>query len=147
MEMLESHPKLSPETLNELQLYLDMLHHHLQNMQRNIDLFAPWLSRLDGPPGMPAENPDAQAWQDFRDSLPGELPTLGQAAAVYDRIKLALAQFQAQSTNEAARDWCQKLDDDLSSARLTVQPLLIGFQDLAEQAKCNRHRHGFPLPV
>ena len=30
--------------------------------------------------------------------------------------------------------WCQKLDDDLSSARMTVTPLLIGFQDLAEQA-------------
>ena len=95
-----------------------------------------------------AENPDAQAWQDFRDSLPGELPTLGQAAAVYDRIKIALRQFQAQLQNEAARDWCQKLDDDLSSARLTIAPLLIGFRDLAEQAQSHAVTgHGFPLPV
>ena len=47
IELLESHPNLNPETLSELQLYLDTLHHHLQSMQRNIGLFAPWLSRLD----------------------------------------------------------------------------------------------------
>ena len=135
MELLESHPNLNPETLSELQHYLDTLHHHLQTMQRNIGLFAPWLGRLDGPPAMFAENPATQAWQDFRDSLPEELPTLGQAAAVYDRIKIALRQFQAQLPNEVARDWCQKLDDDLSTARLTVTPLLIGIRDLAEQAQ------------
>ena len=50
------------------------------------------------PPAVFEENPAAQAWQDFRDSLPNELPTLGQAAAVYDRIKIALRQFQAQLT-------------------------------------------------
>ena len=37
----------NPETLSDLQLYLDALHHHLQTMQRNIALFAPWLGRLD----------------------------------------------------------------------------------------------------
>ncbi len=31
MELLESHPNLNPETLSELQLYLDTLHHHLAN--------------------------------------------------------------------------------------------------------------------
>jgi cyclic beta-1,2-glucan synthetase len=141
MELLASHPNLDPETLKGLQLYLDTLHHHLQSMQHNIGLFAPWLRRLDDAPAMFAEDPAAQAWQGFRDSLPGELPALGQAAAVYDRIKIALHQFQAQLqrvpalwANEAARDWCQKLDDDLSSARMTVTPLLIGFRDLAEQA-------------
>ena len=47
MELLESHPNLNPESLTELQLYLDLMHHHLQDMQRSLDLFAPWLSRLD----------------------------------------------------------------------------------------------------
>ncbi len=135
MELLESHPNINPETLSELQLYLDTLHHHLQSMQRNLGLFAPWLSRLDEPPTMSMENPAAPAWQVFRDSLPGELPALGQAAAVYDRIKLALRQSQAQLHNEAARVRCQELDDDLSSARMTVTPLLIGVHDLAEQAQ------------
>ena len=47
MELLESHPNLNPESLTELQLYLDLMHHHLQDMQRSLDLFAPWLSLLD----------------------------------------------------------------------------------------------------
>ncbi len=132
IELLKSHPNLNPETLSELQLYLDMLHHHLQNMQRDIGLFAPWLSRLDEAPSLLASDPvAAQAWQNFRDSLPTELPTLGQAAAVYNRIKISLYHFQAQLSTEAVRDWCQKLDDDLLSARMTVTPLLIGFQDMA----------------
>ena len=43
MELLESHPNLKSESLTELQLYLDLLHHSLQDMQRSLDLFAPWL--------------------------------------------------------------------------------------------------------
>jgi hypothetical protein len=35
---------------------------------------------------------------------------------------------------EAAREWCQKLNADLSAARMTVKSLLIDFQVLAEQA-------------
>jgi cyclic beta-1,2-glucan synthetase len=167
MELLESHPNLNPESLTELQLYLDLMHHHLQDMQRSLDLFAPWLSRLDAPsaPGAPSRNRDyfaepgtasgplfmqTPAWQDFRNSLPAELPTLGQAAVVYDRIQAALSHFRVQlqdeivpviardtghgAWDEAAREWYQKLDEDLSSARMTVTSLLTGFRDLAEQA-------------
>ena len=50
MELLESHPNLNPESLTELQLYLNLMHHHLQDMQRSLDLFAPWLSLLDAAP-------------------------------------------------------------------------------------------------
>jgi len=168
MDLLESHPNLNPESLTELQLYLNLMHHHLQDMQRSLDLFAPWLSRLDA---APAPRPDKNirdfaepgtasaplfmqtpAWQDFHDSLPAELPTLGQAAEVYDRIQAALNRFKAQlqdeiipvpakqsrfqygTRDEAAHEWCQKLELDLSSARLTVTSLLIGFQELAKQA-------------
>jgi cyclic beta-1,2-glucan synthetase len=133
MALLASHPHLNPETLGELQLYLDTQHHNLQNMQRSIALFAPWLSRLDEAPSMFAGDPAAaQAWQVFRARLPAELPTLGQAAAVYEQIKLALQQFQAQVSTDVARGWCQTLEADLASARMTVTPLLIGFRDLAE---------------
>ncbi len=131
MELLESHPHLHPESLTELQLYLDLMHHHLQDMQRSVDLFAPWLGRLDAPPTLFAGTP---SWQDFRDSLPAELPTLGQAVAVFDRIKAALNHFMAQLQDQVAREWCQKLEADLSSARMTVETLMVGFRDLAEQA-------------
>ena len=140
MELLESHPNLSPESLTELQLYLNLMHHHLQDMQRSLDLFSPWLSRLDAAPAPFMETP---AWQDFRNSLPVGLPTLEQAEAVYDRIKTALNHFKAQlqdgvipvsARDEAALAWCQKLDDDLTSAHMTVVSLLLSFRNLAEQA-------------
>lgn len=131
LELLESHPHLHAESLTELQLYLDLMRHHLQDMQRGLDLFAPWLSRLDELPGLFMQS---SAWQNFRDSLPAHPPTLGQAVAVYDRIQSDLKIFEAQQQDEAALEWCQKLNADLSSARMTVMPLLIGFRDLAELA-------------
>jgi len=128
MELLESHPNLQSESLTELQLYLGLMRHHLQDMQRSLGLFAPWLSRVESPI---LQTP---AGQDFCASLPAELPTLGEASAVYERIQTALNHFKAQQQDEAAREWCQKLDDELSSARMTVTPLLVGFQELAGQA-------------
>ncbi len=128
IELLESHPNLQSESLTELQLYLDLMHHHLQDMQRSLDLFAPWLSRMDAP------IMQTHAGQELRASLPTELPTLGQAEAVYTNIKAALKDFKAQAQDEAEREWCEKLDDDLSLALMAVTPLLIGFQDLAGQA-------------
>jgi hypothetical protein len=71
MEMLESHPNLQSESLSELQLYLNLMHHHLQDMQRSLDLFVPWLSLLNA---VPAQLMHLPGWQNFRDSLPAEPP-------------------------------------------------------------------------
>jgi len=118
IELLESHPNLKAESLTELQLYLDLLHHSLQDMQRSLNLFAPWLGR-DMPPAL-------------RDCLPVEMPTLGQAGAVYENIQVALSNYKLQ--NEEAREWCQKFEDDLSSAQTTVASMLVEFQELADRA-------------
>ena len=140
MELLESHPNLNPEFLTELQLYLNLMQHHLQDMQRGLVLFAPWLSLLDAAPAPFMGTP---AWQEFHHSLPAELPTLEQAEALYERIQTAVNHFKLQlqdegipvpERDEAALAWCQIMDDGLSSARLAVQSLLIGFQDLAGRA-------------
>ncbi len=140
MELLEKHPHLQRESLSELELYLDLMYQHLEEMQRNLDLFAPWLKRLDAPTELIMQTP---AWQDFRNALLAERPTLGQATETYARIETALAEFKAHlldnevpdpAWNETARDWCQNMEADLASARLTIAPLLIGFQDLAAQA-------------
>ena len=121
IELLETHPNLKSESLTELQLYLDLLHHSLQDMQRSLDLFAPWLNRTDVPPAL-------------RDSLPIEMPTLGQAAAVYENIQTALKIFKSQQQDNEAREWCRKFEDDLSSAQITVASMLIDFQGLADKA-------------
>lgn len=131
MELLESHPNLRPEALNELQLYLDLMRHHVQDMQRSLDLFAPWLKWRDT---QPVSFEPTTAWQEFHDSLPIELPTLGQAAEVYKQLKTFLNQYKTQVQDQAVHEWCQKLDEDLSTARMTVMPLLIGFQSLANEA-------------
>ena len=129
--VLESHPNLRPESLSDLQIYLNLMNHHLQDMQRSLDLSAPWLNRLNAPPAQFIHLP---AWQDFRNSLPTEIPTLSQAEAVYDGIKTALSHFKAQLQDEAEREWCQKFNDDLLTARTTVESLLMSLRDLAEHA-------------
>ncbi len=168
MELLDSHPNLQAESLAELQLYLNLMHHQLEDMQRSLDLFAPWLSRLGGgseadqdsgitPPFM-----QTPAWQELRNSLPIELPSLGQAAETYDHILTHLKTFQEKLKDEVipapvrdevipapVRDeatpsapldetvqaWCRKLKLDLLSARTAVTRLVDGFQDIAGKAE------------
>jgi cyclic beta-1,2-glucan synthetase len=146
LQVLETPPaNMTQEILKELQLYLDTMHHHLQGMQKNIDLLAPWLSHFNQQPPVVLTQPHgplAQNWQAFRDSIPAELPTLVQAGPVYSGIKKALAQLKAQlidgshlsEHNQEAYYWCQKLDGELDSAYLRVQTLLIGYRDLAARA-------------
>ncbi len=131
IDMLAIHPNLNPEALIDLQLYLDLMQHHLQDMQRSLDLFAPWLSRLNAPPESFMQT---SAWQVFRNSLPDELPTLREADSVYLHVQTALKQFMLQTQDDAVIEWCQKLNDELTTAHMTVEPLLIGFRGLAEQA-------------
>ena len=106
MDLLESHPNLQAESLSELQLYLNLMHHQLEDMQRSLDLFAPWLSRLGGVPEsrmQPGTTPpfmQTPAWEEFRNSLPIELPSLGQAAEVYDHILAELKPFQEKLKDE-----------------------------------------------
>ncbi|MDP1545527.1 MAG: glucoamylase family protein [Anaerolineales bacterium] len=68
----------------------------------------------------------------LRDSLPVEMPTLGQAGAVYENIQAALSNLKLQ--DEAAREWRQKFEDDLSAAQESVASMLIEFQELANRA-------------
>ena len=142
---LESAPKnLNQEILNELQLNLDTLHQQLISMQRNLKLLVPWLDRIDQPPRVLSRVDKAsfEAWQEFLDSLPMTIPTLGSAASSFDQIKIALLRLEPQFVNvptsaediQEAHDWCQGLAQDLSAAKLRAEALLIGFTDLAKQA-------------
>ncbi|HEX7555182.1 MAG TPA: hypothetical protein VF338_01055, partial [Leptolinea sp.] len=128
MDLLKSHPNLNPESLTDLQLFLDLMHHQLQDMQRSLDLFAPWFRCFDSPLEQFFEMP---AWKVFCDSLPTEFPTLGQSVSMYDNIKIALNHFMAQLLDNTAIEWCQKLEEDLSSAQMILTPLLFSFQELA----------------
>jgi len=150
LELLENQPNLDPESLTELQLYLQF------DASTNCRTCSAVLSCSH--PGSacwrqaPPELTGTPAWQEFRKSLPAVTACTGQAEAVYSRIKTALNHCKAQLQDgvipvsvrdgvipvpekaDVAQAWFNKLEDCLSSARMTVLPLLIGFQDLASQA-------------
>jgi len=145
LELLESRSSnLNPETLSELQLYLESMQHQLLSMQRNIELLAPWLGMLHPLPRLFTEvgNPCAQAWQVFNPRIPTSLPSLVQAPATYTAIQTALVQLQADLKDadappdqiQEAHDWCLKLSSDLTSAKFQAETLLIGYTDLAGMA-------------
>ena len=149
LELLESHPNLQAESLSELQLYLNLMHHQLEDMQRSLDLFAPWLSRLPDAQGantQPGTTPafmQTPAWQEFCTKLPIKLPSLGQAAEVYDHILTGLKNFQEKLKDEVipvpalyedGRAWCRKLKLDLLSANTAVTRLLNNYQEIAGKA-------------
>ncbi|MEI7844379.1 MAG: glucoamylase family protein [Chloroflexota bacterium] len=136
LELLENHPNLQAESLTELQLYLDLFHHQLQDMQRSIDFFAPWLSRLESPFLI------TPAGQEFSKSLPIRIPTMGEIPEIYNDIQINLKHFitllqnnSEPGQNETALIWCQEFNAELGSAQLAATSLLTAFKSLAEQAE------------
>ncbi len=145
IKILDQSPSdLDAETLGELRLYLDTLQHHLLSMQRNIDLLAPWLRRLEHIPGIFTEGtgPLVTAWQIFKRTIQSEFPSLAQAESYYGGLKKGVGLLQSEldrvSISPAqlaeAKSWCQSLDDDLGRGVATVGPLLTSYQDLADHA-------------
>ena len=142
--LAKKNPNLDQETLTDLHLYLDGFQHQLIGMQRNIKLLAPWLGALNQPPILFAQAgiPALHAWQDFLDSLPASLPTLGEAFLAYDGITQALSRLVGRleitpdptDLVREARDWCRRLDEDLKAARARTAALLIRYRDLARHA-------------
>jgi len=145
IDLLENAPAdLDQKILSELQLYLDTFHQQLISMQRNIKLLVPWFGRINRPPRLYVQTsgPFLSAWQDFLDAIPARIPSLGEAAAVYEQIQNALTQLQGKFKDKTgpvkpfmeARDWCRRLANDLTSAKFRIETLLIGFTDVANQA-------------
>lgn len=145
MIFLEDPPSnLSAETLSGLRLYIERLQHQMMSLQRAIDLLMPWLTALNQRPMLfsQAEGPLSQAWLEFRDSIHGHIPRLGEAASFCTGLRASLAEFIKQlgeSTApveqiEQARAWCMNLDNNLVSSQLAVQAVMIGYQELATKA-------------
>ena len=132
------------EILGELQLYLDAFHQQLISMQRNLKVLVPWFGRIDRPPRLfaQASNGIQISWRNFLNSIPPGIPSLEQAAAVYDHIQASLNLLEAalkEKPGQAkllkeAQEWCRRLSNDLTSARFRAETLLIGFDDLAREA-------------
>ncbi len=144
LELLDNHPNLQPAVLTELQLYLDLLQHQLQDMLRSLDLFAPWLRLGTGL----ASDPDFAFLQTpegklFFENLPVLPPSLAQAGAVYDRIQIDLLKINAQPGAQPATAWNQKLEADLALARSAAVGLMEAFHYLGGQANSIINRMDF----
>lgn len=147
---------LGAATLHELRIWSERVHHRLLRMQDERDLLLPWLEPLDHPPALfaQAETTHAitEAWQGLRELLPtapqlDEIPAICRAGN--DRLREMRklldewANSAAQDSSrarvmeqvEAAQEWCERLAENLDSARSAAESLLIGLQDLGDQAE------------
>ena len=130
------------EMLSGLRITSERVYHHLQNMQRDLDLFLPWLLALHQPP-MLFTQPDTSPlivanWQALVAALP-LAPRLHEIDAICDTATPHLAsllnQLQNTPATTDARLWCEQLTAKLTATQRRVQTLLAEYQTLATQAE------------
>jgi cyclic beta-1,2-glucan synthetase len=134
------------ETLNALRVTSERFHHHLTNMQRDIDLLLPWLLPVSQPPALFVQT-DADprlvaAWQDLLAAIPAS-PRLGALAAICETLASRLSSLQAylpESGGSAthlqeSHIWCARLAERLNATQIQVNTLLAGYQELASRAE------------
>jgi cyclic beta-1,2-glucan synthetase len=146
---------MGADTLRDLRIWSERVSAQLLSMQGELDMLLPWLLPLRQPPALftrtDVENPDiVDAWQSLIGALPftlqlGEIPEVCRAGRVWlGRLQGILAE-EINSVSEGspdlagqmqeARDWCLRLADELYSARMAAESLLIGLHDLGVQAE------------
>jgi cyclic beta-1,2-glucan synthetase len=140
---------LEARLLRDWRLYVESIDLQLSGMQRELELLFPWLLLLSKPPAF-LTRPDAppvvrEAFQALYDALP-LAPRLDEAAALCKAGEAAAARLQEQVKRYAptdaaaaealaAREWCERLASELTNARLTLESLLVGYDQMAEQAE------------
>jgi cyclic beta-1,2-glucan synthetase len=146
---------LSADTLRDLRIWSERVSAQLLSMQGELDMLLPWLLAVDEPPGLFARADDVSpSLADMWRSLAAELTSTPRLCEVPDicgagRTLLGqmgeLLDVEAESAGETAPelaqqmreayDWCMRLSDELYSARMAAESLLIGLQDLATQSE------------
>ena len=147
MSLVESSlHSLDTATLRDLRIWSERVHHHLLNMQNELDMLLPWLRPLSQPPALftqaEASLSITDAWQALQDALP-VTPRLDEVLEVCKVGHARLGPLQdllvdgAGPTDqvEEARAWCVRLAEELDSVRMAAENLLIDLQDLSEQVE------------
>jgi cyclic beta-1,2-glucan synthetase len=152
-------PALDATTLSDLRTWSEYIHSQLLSMRSEVDLLLPWLAFLqaDQSPAL-FTSPDTDpaitnAWQDLADHLrvpPGldemtsfcrlgrtRLHPLQEALATASSLAEDRPTDGADLTDQIqqALTWCRQLAEKLDSARLVAEGLLIGYQDMSQQAE------------
>ena len=130
--------------LGDLRISSERFHHHLENMQRDIEWFLPWLPLLSQPPLLFTQPILLSAWQNLQASLP-VAPHLRDLMTIYETASAQLQHIQDQlhvaqgpaDQLQEAKAWCAQLSEKLIAARVRVPTMLVGYQNLADQAEAH----------
>ncbi|MGC9358649.1 MAG: glucoamylase family protein, partial [Anaerolineae bacterium] len=131
---------LDARLLHDLRLWSGRVHHHLRNMQRELDLLLPWMALLREAPGNFTEaDPESdvgRVWHELRDLLT-TAPDLAEISAISRKAASKVMELRdiTDTGPSLLAEWCEDLLKALESGRMSAGTLLIGLRGLAEQAE------------
>ncbi len=141
---------ISPESLQDWRVFIERSTEHLQNMRREYDLLAPWLTALRQPPTLfttPHSPPIlGDAWQALNAAF-GQMPVLHDASATMVTGRKALGDIKAllqageTPTGAAAEQaqqalaWIERFDEALEAALMLSHSIAAGCEEMAAQAE------------
>jgi cyclic beta-1,2-glucan synthetase len=145
--VLESEsPSPNVETLSNLRVASERFHYHMTGIQRDLELFLPWLAPLNSPPSLfsrlEGTSDLASAWTDLTVAIP-VTPRMGDLLAVLSKTCANVDRLQNQLRKgggspdqlQDARTWCEDFRDRLNAGKVQVQALLTTYSNLVAQAQ------------
>lgn len=137
--------RIDVESLRDLTIWSDRVHHHLISLQSEIELLLPWVSLFRDPPQLFTDPETAlellDAWRELVDSLPSgpvlaDVPTVCETAS--QRLEylrdLLVREGSIEPKLRQARLWCANLADSLEDAGETARDLLEDLEYVIERA-------------
>jgi cyclic beta-1,2-glucan synthetase len=118
------------ETLREVRIWLERVHHHLRSMRDDIDTLLPWLASIDSPPRACEELAARVA-----ELVPPALP-LDESADRCARARKTLAEADgAGGESLAGAGWLANLDGDLATGAQNAGRVREALLDAAARAE------------
>ncbi len=135
--LVNARHNLDTTSLAEIRLAIARIRHHLENMRRDTQILLPWATLMANPPAALLESVSTnmnEAWQELTAILDTS-PPLSEAAQRYRDAQTQLTQLQdlAVAADPSIAEWCEQLNEALTSARLATQVLLGSFSQLQSQ--------------
>jgi len=146
-------PKLESKKLASLRRFAERVSYHLENFQQELDVLTPWIELMQNPPSLFSSKDNAlsieASWQELNRTLHPHLPLdkIPEACKKgQDLLAKLRSQVEALDTGQPSDNdleelviqtltWCEKLDKKIATGKLNVNALLIGFQEIRDNAK------------
>jgi cyclic beta-1,2-glucan synthetase len=119
-----------PQTLNEVHVWLERFHHHLQATRRDFNTFLPWLAILDQPP----IGQDALVLSLFQILTPPAQMNI--AGTAYDRcVEMIGKALEENEADSETGQWLKNLEQSINLGLERQEVLRAGFLELATRAE------------